>query len=102
MALYAIMTAELLIHEKLFLDADSLIEIRVWRVPKPVPPTKHGLKYSAVYIVKRKRIVGYDNERGKGDHRHFYDEETAYQFESIEKLLADFKADIEAIRGERI
>lgn len=86
----------------MLLDGDSLIEIRFWRVPKPVPPSSHDLKYSAVYIVRGERVVGYDNERGKGDHRHFYGEETRYRFTSMEQLLADFKADVEAIREDKI
>ncbi|MBL0320077.1 MAG: hypothetical protein IPP74_12440 [Alphaproteobacteria bacterium] len=96
------MDAKLLVHEKVILDTHSLIEIRVWHVPNPVPPSRHNLKYSMVYIVNNRRVIGYDNERGKGDHRHYEDEETSYHFESIEKLLAHFKADVEAIRGEKI
>ncbi len=95
------MSAEL-IHEKLILDTESLIEIRVWRVPKPVSPTTHGSKYSMVYIENRARIVGYDNERGKGNHRHYKDKETSYKFSSIEQLLKDFRADVESIRKEEI
>jgi len=36
-------------------------------VPEPVPPTEHGYKYSAVYVVNGVRVVGFDNERGKGE-----------------------------------
>lgn len=96
------MNAQLLIHEKLILDTVSLIEMRVWRVPEPVSPATHHLKYSLVYIVHGKRIIGYDNERGKGDHRHYVDEESRYHFVSIEKLLADFRTDVEAFRGEKL
>jgi hypothetical protein len=39
--------------------------------------------------------VGYDNERGKGDHRHIREREMPYRFESPEKLIADFLADVE-------
>lgn len=48
------------------------------------------------------RLVAYDNERGKGDHRHLKDEETPYHFVSLERLLADFRADVEAVRGEAL
>jgi hypothetical protein len=41
-----------------------------------------------------------DNERGKGDHRHRDDMETPYRFISLDKLLADFEADVEAFRHE--
>ncbi len=67
----------------------------------PVPPTTHGLKYSLVYIVEGARVIGYDNERNKGDHRHFKGKETPYRFRSIEELLADFVADVERLRSKR-
>ena len=36
----------------------------------------------------------YDNEIGKGDHRHFCDKEYAYTFTTPEKLITDFQKDI--------
>ncbi len=48
----------------------AILEVVIWKVPKPVPPTDHGNKYSAVYVVDGVRTVGFDNERGKGDHCH--------------------------------
>ena len=50
--------------------------------------------------MKAKRIVGYDNERGKGDHKHHRDVETRYKFVSVEKTVADFLSDVERARGE--
>jgi len=44
--------------------------------------------------------VRYDNERGKGDHRHAGDQKTPYSFISVEQLIQDFKTDIERIRGD--
>lgn len=58
-------------------------------------PTRHGYKYRLVYIVNGKRIVGYDNERGKGDHRHVGGRETAYRFVDVPTLLKDFIKDVE-------
>ena len=73
----------------------------IWRVPSPVPPTTHGLKYSLYYGRGGRREVGYDNERGKGDHRHFMGKETSYLFTTVERLMADFWSDVRAVRGER-
>lgn len=39
----------------------------------------------------------YDNERGKGDHRHFGRREEPYLFTTPEALLADFDADVRRI-----
>ena len=96
------MKATALIHERVFFEDGFLIEIKVWSLPEPVPPSTHGLKYSLFYGRGSTRIVGYDNERGKGDHRHYKDRQSVYKFVSIEKLLADFKADVEKARGGRI
>jgi hypothetical protein len=39
-------------------------------------------------------VVRYDNEAGKGDHRHFGKKETRYKFTTPDKLIADFQKDI--------
>lgn len=94
------MGAELLIRERMLFADGAIIEIKVWRVPGSVPPSRHDLKYSLFYGRPGLRLVGYDNERGKGDHRHYLDREEPYVFATIEQLLADFRADIERLRGE--
>jgi hypothetical protein len=75
--------------------------LRRWRVPSAVPPTTHGLKYSLFYGRPGVREVGYDNERGKGDHRHFQGAETPYTFSTVEQLMADFWSDVRALRGSK-
>ena len=75
----------------------NLVEIKIWRVPIS-EHTPHGFKYSLVYIVNGERIVGYDNERGKGDHRHFEGAEYAYRYHGVQALFNDFKADMEAAK----
>lgn len=74
----------------------GLIELVVWTVPNPVPPSEHGFKYRLVYVVDGERVVGYDNERGKGDHKHLRGEEVPYRFVNVQTLVADFMADVEA------
>ena len=68
-------------------------------VPEPVPPTEHGYKYSAVYVVNGVRVVGFDNERGKGDHCHIEGKEKPYAFKSVEQLIEDFIAAVAARRA---
>ena len=62
------MPAQLITRFKDITANGAILEVVVWKVPKPVPPTEHGYKYSAVYVVDGVRVVGFDNERGKGDH----------------------------------
>ena len=74
----------------------SIMEVVVWRVPEPVPPTDHGYKYRAVFVVDGVRVVGFDNERGKGDHCHLDGVEVPYVFRSVEQLIEDFIAAVDA------
>jgi hypothetical protein len=74
------------------------IEGVIWQVPEPVPPSEHRYKYRLVYVVAGERMVGYDNERGKGDHKHLRDAEIAYHFVDVPTLLADFMKDVQEIQ----
>jgi hypothetical protein len=78
----------------------GLIEGVIWDVPEAVPPSEHSYKYQLVYIIEGKRIIGYDNERGKGDHKHINNIEIPYEFIDIATLLKDFKQDLEGIENE--
>ena len=59
-----------------------------------------AFKYSLFYGKEGQRIVGYDNERGKGDHRHFGNREEKYSFSTIDQMMRDFFADVRRARGE--
>jgi hypothetical protein len=96
------MKAVLIIRDRRILADGAIIEVVVWQVPIPVPPTTHSLKYRLFYGMDRQRIVGFDNERGKGDHKHILGIETPYGFTTLVQLLDDFEAEVVAIRGEPI
>jgi hypothetical protein len=93
------MKADLLFQQRIDYADGEIVEMTIWRVPTPVPPTLHGLKYSLFYGRPGTREVGYDNERGKGDHRHFQGAETPYTFSTVEQLLSDFWSDVHSLRG---
>lgn len=75
------------------------MEMTLWEVPDPVTGSGHRLKYSLFYGYPGKRVIGYDNERGKGDHRHLHGREQDYPFTSVERLIADFLADVQHERA---
>ncbi|HEY6343918.1 MAG TPA: DUF6516 family protein [Bryobacteraceae bacterium] len=95
------MKARLLFRQRIDYDDGAIVEMKLWRVASPVAASRHGLKYSLFYGRPGVREVGYDNERGKGDHRHFQGAETAYAFSTVERLMADFWMDVRALRGGR-
>ncbi|HIJ87072.1 MAG TPA: hypothetical protein HPP97_05225 [Desulfuromonadales bacterium] len=85
--------AKLLIHRKERNAEGHITELKAWIVPV-TEHTPNGLKYSVVYIVNGIRVVGYDNERGKVDHRHFAGVETPYTFINMAQLIAEINADV--------
>jgi len=94
------MQARLAFHDKQVLPDGSIVEMKIWEVPQPVPGSKHRLKYSLFYGRPGQRLVGYDNERGRGDHRHLGDKQESYSFSTPERLIEDFLADVRRLRGE--
>jgi hypothetical protein len=88
------MKAALLFHDKRVEADGTIIEMTIWRLAEPVPPSVHRLKYSLFYGRSGQRIVGFDNERGKGDHLHVDGEERPYAFTTVAQLMRDFFAEV--------
>lgn len=86
-------------YDKTVMPDGAVAELVIWRLPGTDSERPHGLKYRLFYGRNGVRLVGYDNERGKGDHKHLGDKESRYRFVSVEKLIADFLADVESMKG---
>ncbi|WP_200382231.1 toxin-antitoxin system TumE family protein [Thiococcus pfennigii] len=71
----------------------------VWRLPRSTAEPPHGLKYRLYCGRAGRCLVRYDNERGKGDHRHLGDQEEPYVFRSLVGLIEDFRADVRCLAG---
>jgi hypothetical protein len=94
------MKAQPLFYRKRRLADGSIVEMVIWQLPQIDAERPHGLKYRLYYGKDGRRLVCYDNERGKGDHRHIRDQELPYRFESVNQLMADFLVDVKQIRSE--
>ncbi len=93
------MKASLVKYIKAFDELTNTIEIKIWQLPKPTKDKPHGYRYSLAYIADDKRVIGYDNAEGKGDHKHYGNIEKTYQFKGLDRLLEDFYKDIEKYKG---
>ena len=93
--------ADLIYHDKGHFADGAIVEMTIWRLPEPDAERPHGLKYSLYYGKSGRRILGFGNERGKGDHRHLGDQELSYAFTSMNQLIADFISEVRRIRGDQ-
>lgn len=90
-----IMRAASILNKRVADTEGGFAEYVVWLLPKPLPPSVHPYKYRLAYVKNRECVVRYDNERGKGDHRHRGGREDQYIFSSIDQLLDDFERDVQ-------
>lgn len=94
------MKAELLLRRRIIVSDTEFAELILWQLPEPVPPCQHFFKYRLAFIANGVCVIRYDNERGKGDHRHVGPVESDYAFSSPDRLIVDFRNDIERWRHE--
>ncbi len=88
------MKATLLQKERIKLGEDRFVEIVVWQVAQPVPGSAHSFKYRMVLVVSEVCVLRYDNESGKGGHKHSGGIEASYAFSTLDQLVEDFWTDV--------
>lgn len=94
------MKAVQLVSTRIPCSESTFAELVLWRLPQPVEGSTHGFKYRLAYVVRGECVLRYDNEAGKGDHRHVGGIESTYTFTTPEQLIADFRRDIERWNDE--
>jgi hypothetical protein len=88
------MKAALLLKSRVKLGANRFADIAIWQVPEPVAGSTHGFKYHLALVVDEACLLRYDNEVGKGDHKHLGGSEVPYTFTTLDRLVDDFWADV--------
>lgn len=94
------MKATLVVRNRIAYNETHFAEIVVWVVPVPLAGSMHHYKYRLAFVAEGECVLRYDNESGKGDHRHFLACEEDYRFTSLDQLFADFERDIRRYRDE--
>lgn len=89
------MNAELMLNGRHIISENAFMEMVVWRLPAPLPGSTHEFKYRLALVVDGECVLRYDNEAGKGDHRHRGADEAPYVFTTPQTLLEDFLRDVE-------
>ena len=88
------MKATEILRTRIVYSRTAFAELVLWRVPTPLSGSSHVFKYRLAYVAGGVCVLRYDNEVGKGDHRHYGETETAYRFTTPEQLILDFQTDI--------
>ena len=94
------MKATELLRRRIPYSEGSFAELVLWQLPQPLPGSVHSYKYMLAYVVDGVCVLRYDNESGKGDHRHYKGNESRFAFESPEKLIRAFQRDIARYQRE--
>jgi hypothetical protein len=87
--------ATLLLRERRILGEGRFAEIVIWRVPSPTRGSAHEIKYRLAFVIDGVYVLRFDNEGGKGDHKHVGESEVPYAFRSTDRLIEDFWAEID-------
>jgi Family of unknown function (DUF6516) len=95
------MRAELLIRERFVLSRRAFVEIVIWKLSKPLSRSGHAFKYRMAYVANGRCVLRFDNEAGKGDHKHLGEIEVPYQFADLVQLQEDFWAAVKQRRRGR-
>jgi hypothetical protein len=67
-------------------------------LPRPARGSGHRFKYRLALIVDEACVLRFDNEAGKGDHRHVLGAQERYSFTDPDALLRNFWREVEEWR----
>ena len=81
-------------NERVILSNRAFVEITIWKLAKPLEGSAHPYKYRLAHVVDQACVLRFDNEAGKGDHKHLNAIEVPYQFTDLDTLPADFWAEV--------
>ena len=89
------MKPRLLLRERRIVSEGRFAEMVIWKLPKPVPGSPHAFKYRLAFVVEGVCVLRFDNESGKGDHKHVGAQEVSYAFTNLKQLVTDFLDEID-------
>jgi hypothetical protein len=93
------MNTELMFKERHTVSEIAFVEMVVWHLPSPITGSAHKFKYRLAFVVNGRCVLRYDNEQGKGDHKHIGEKEIPYNFTTPQALFDDFWNDVDNWRA---
>jgi hypothetical protein len=93
--------ARLILQERRVLTQRAFVELVAWQLPTPVQGSSHHLKYRLAYVANQRCVIRFDNEAGKGNHKHIGDKQLPYEFVDLDQTLVDFWRAVRQRRRDR-
>ena len=90
----------LLLSERRAIGEDRFAELVIWSLPRPATGSAHSYKYRLAFVIAEQCVLRFDNESGKGDHKHIREIEVPYVFTSLPQLIEDFLQEIASWRSD--
>lgn len=84
-----------MLRERFQVSEAAYVEMVVWQVPKSLKGSNHAFKYRLALISGGICVLRFDNEAGKGDHKHVGNREMPYAFASVDDLMVDFWTEVD-------
>jgi hypothetical protein len=53
-----------------------------------------AFEHTSAYVANQRCVLRFDNEAGKGDHKHVDEREVPYRFTDVDSLQSDFWAEV--------
>ena len=94
------MKATQIFNRRVTIRKNLFAELVIWEVPKPLAGSTHSYKYRMALVHYGVSVLRYDNEAGKGDHKHVGVDEQLYIFKDVDKLIEYFVEDIRRWQNE--
>jgi len=98
--IFSNMKAKQIFNRRVTITKNAFADLVIWEVPEPVIGSNHSYKYRMALVHNGISILRYDNEVGKGDHKHIGIDEQPYIFKDVDQLINDFLEDIRRWQNE--
>lgn len=95
------MEARLVLSFDVALSERAAVHMVAWELPRRLPGSEHNFKYRFTLVIGGVSVLRYDNEAGKGDHRHSGRREFPYRFVSLDEAQVDFWQEVERWQSEQ-
>jgi hypothetical protein len=92
--------SQLIFQDRITLTDTEFVQLVIWLVEPAVRACAHHYNYRFAYVKDGICRLRYDNEAGKGDHKHLDEKQQPINFTSPKALIRSFFDEVAQPRGD--